>query len=200
MSYDLTIHFGDQGGDGPGIRALLDAEPAVGRVDENSWVFTPVESIHVEFDAEPHQENTLAIAAIRVHIPFSLLEASTESALLLSFELAERFGGRVYDDQMGDYITPENPDETAAAHVDYLVSMQPLCRMPSRFDDYSQGGTRQSILVMVVILLLSLFGALGVIYTFDIPENKAESALLIVGVVLALVLFSAKDAIDSWRG
>lgn len=51
MSYDLTIHFSGPGGDAAGIRALFDDEPGMRRVDENSWVLTPVEPFEVGFDS-----------------------------------------------------------------------------------------------------------------------------------------------------
>ena len=200
MSYDLTIRFEGPGGDGAGIRAMLDSEPSMSRVGEGSWVLTPVAPLEVAFDVESVPGAEGAIRAIRVHIPFSLLELVSEAAFLLCFNIAEQFGGRLYDEQMGEYITPEDPAEAAEAHADFLAGIAYQFREPDRFDRWSWSVTRQSVPVMVVVLLLAMVGAVGVVFWMEIPADRAENWLFGIGLVFAVVLFSAKVGFDSWRG
>ena len=91
MSYDLTIHFDGPGGDAARIRAMLDNEPGMRRVDGNRWVLTPVEPFEVAFDIEPRTEDESTIGVVRVHIPACLVEPVWESTFLLIFDIAERF-------------------------------------------------------------------------------------------------------------
>lgn len=199
MSYDLTIQFDDEATattDSASVESFLQSYHTTNRVDRNQWIHEPSSSIHVEIALVPaNEDDPDTINSIGVGVPYPLLSAAGEPALLLCFALAQHLGWRVFDEQVGDYVDPADMRELLAGQAEFVGVANEVLGADSWLDQWATAAKRQNLLSVIVVIGLAALGAVVIFVQLDVQDDRY---LFWIGLPIALVVFTIKILLDAW--